>query len=183
MSKLKRKELFDLLFFLLHCILAVVIANIFDKGFEMLMFVTMYGLISKCFYKQFHADSIIQSPTKAVLICKYISYGVELLYLFLCSSLNISIYSNLLLITLIAFTSALLEAYVERSVVVNSNLTEPKTLTKLCAMANLSEIATKRMYMHYIEKRTVNEIADIEYVEPASIKQSLRRSKRLIEAL
>ena len=96
----------------------------------------------------------------------------------MCKKYNLSIYSNLFLILVISVISGLLQFFLERVIVYESKLRNKDTLLILCAEANLTQEATNRMVMRYIDKLKVREIASIEYVEEKTIKESLRRSKR-----
>lgn len=165
--------------FFLHIILIFLFAMIFNKHFEMLLFIVGYKFISLCFNKQFHADTLFDNePIRSTKWCKIITIIVELLYLYMCKKYNLSIYSNLFLILVISVISGLLQFFLERVIVYESKLRNKDTLLILCAEANLTQEATNRMVMRYIDKLKVREIASIEYVEEKTIKESLRRSKR-----
>ena len=165
--------------FILHIILIMLIASIFNKHFEMLLFLLSYKAISACFKEQFHADTLFDDdPMKSSKWCKIITLLVELIYLFYCTRYNITIYSNILIIIVVASISALLQFFLERVIVKVSKLRDEKTLLKLCEEANLTKEATNRMYLRYIKGLKVREIADLECVEEKTIKESLRRSKR-----
>lgn len=179
MKKLKRKLLIELLLFVLHCVLIVLFASLFNRHLEMIMYLVCSKSISLCFNKQFHADTLFDNePIRSTKWCKIITIIVELLYLYMCKKYNLSIYSNLFLILVISVISGLLQFFLERVIVYESKLRNKDTLLILCAEANLTQEATNRMVMRYIDKLKVREIASIEYVEEKTIKESLRRSKR-----
>lgn len=164
--------------FIIHIIVMLIVASLFDKLFEMLLFFVSYSFISKCFVSQFHADTLFDDdPSKSVRWCKIITVIVEIVYLFYCKEYDISIYSNIWLIMLIAKFSALLQFLLERIIVKESKLRDEKTLLALCEEAKLTKEATNRMILRYIKKLKVREIADLECVEEKTIKESLRRSK------
>ena len=96
----------------LYCIGLLALSYFMDRFFQMLMFILFFNLIQNSFLKRFHADTLFEGePIKAVRYCKVITLVVELIYLVLCKDLDISIYSNLLIIFLIAFINALLQFY------------------------------------------------------------------------
>lgn len=164
--------------FILHIILLLLFASIFNKHFEMLLFILGYSFISNCFTNQFHADTIIDDdPLKSTRWCKIITIIIEIIYLYYCKNYDISIYSNIWLIMSIATFSALLQFLLERIIVKESKLRNEKTLLALCEEAKLTKEATNRMILRYIKKLKVREIADLECVEEKTIKESLRRSK------
>lgn len=165
--------------FILHIILILLFASIFNKHFEMMLFIFSYKTISSCFEGQFHADTLFDDdPIKSVKWCKLITLFVELIYLFYCVRYNVSIYSNLFVIIFVACCSFLIEFLLERIIVKNSKLRNEETLLALCKEANLTEEATNRMILRYIKGLKVREIAELECVEEKTIKESLRRSKR-----
>lgn len=96
----------------------------------------------------------------------------------LCKDLNTTFYGNLVIIFLIAFGNSLLQFYAERIIIARSKLSNLETLKLLCEEAKLTEVATNRMIMKYVEKKTYKEIASIECVEEKSIEQSIRRNRK-----
>lgn len=51
----------------------------------------------------------------------------------------------------------------------------------LCKEAKLTNVATNRMIMRYVEKKSYKEIAMIECVEEKSIEQSIRRNRKKLK--
>lgn len=178
--KLKIKLLKGYIVYWLYCIAFLILAYLFDRFFQMLMFMLFFELIQGCFLKRFHSDSITDNPIKAVKYCKIITIVIETLYLIYCKELDTSIYSNIFIIFIIALGNALLQFFVERTVIKKVSLSDLETLSKLCSEAKLTDNATKRMIMKYVEKKTYREIADIECVDEETIKQSIKRSRKKI---
>ena len=174
---IKIKGLID---YLIYCVVILVLAFFLKRFLQMLIFIMCYNLIQNCFNKRFHSDSVIDNPVKAVKYCKIITIVVELLYLIYCKELDVSVYSNLLVIFIIAFINALLQFYCERTVNRKINFSDLDTLTLACKEAQLSELSTRRMILRYVEKKTEKEIADLEYVDVDTIKKSLYRSRKKI---
>lgn len=170
----------DILIYLVYNIILLTISYFLNRFFQMLIFILFFGFIQNCFRYRFHADSIVSDPVKAVKLCKVITICVEIIYLIFCKELDISIYSNLFIIFLIAFTNCLLEFALENFVIKNSYLHNEEKLLELCRKSNLSQNATNRMIMKFIENKTYQEIADIECVDVDSVKKSISRSKKKI---
>ncbi|MBR3208863.1 MAG: hypothetical protein IKF82_01200 [Bacilli bacterium] len=170
----------DLLIYILYNICLLTIAYFLNRFYQMLIFVLCYELIQGGFKYRFHADSIEKNPIKAVRLCKLITICVEVIYLFICNNLDISVYSNLLVIFLIAFLNCLLEFSLEYYISRTNCLRDKDTLLELCKNRNLSERATNRMIMKYIDGKTYQEIADIEVVDLEAIKKSINRSRKKI---
>lgn len=176
---LKLISIKEFLIYFLYCITILMIAYFLDRFFQMLMFILFFNLIQNSFLKRFHADTIfVENPIKAIRWCKVITLVVEIVYLIYCKQLDVSIYSNLLIVFVIATSNALLQFFLERAIIRKVNLSHIGTLTLLCMEANLTDNATKRMIMKYVEHKTYKEIADIECVDEDSIKSSIRRSRR-----
>ena len=144
----------------------------------MLMFILFYDFIQNCFKKRFHAESIIDDPVKAVFTCKIITIVVEILFLIFCKDLDIALYSNVLVIFFIALLNALVQFYIEKTMITKSCLKDKDALLSLCKEANLSSNATQRLIWRYVENKSIKEIASIEFVNEETIEQSIRRSKR-----
>lgn len=180
---LKRELLKQIIEYVLYNIILLTIAYMLKRFLQMLMFILFFEIIQNCFSKRFHSDTLFgDEPIKAVRYCKLITLFVEMFYLLvLCKELTITIYGNIAIIFIIAFLNSLLQYYAERVIIKRSKLNDIKALKVLCKEANLSEIATKRLEMKYIEKKTYSEIAKIECVEEESIKQSIRRSRRKLK--
>ena len=179
MKELQRSLLKKRILYILYNIGLLAFSFILGKFVQMLVFILFYDLIQNSFLYRFHADTIFpDEPLKASKYCKLITIGVELLYLILCKDLNVSIYSNLFLIFLITGISALLQYYFVRYFENKNILTNKKLLEEECKKAGLSSNATKRLVMHYIEHKSLQELANLERVEIETIKQSIRRSRK-----
>ena len=175
--KIKLKSLIT---YLIYNIILLTISYFLNRFFQMLIFVLFFEFIQNCFKYRFHADTIVADPIKAVKLCKVITIGVEIIYLMLCKDLDISIYSNLFIIFLIAFINCLLEFAFENYFIKKDVLKDKDKLLMLCEKAKLSNNATQRMVMRFIENKSYEEIADIECVDVESIKKSISRSKKKI---
>ena len=175
--KLKLKSLIT---YLIYNIFLLAISYFFNRFFQMLIFVLFFSFIQNCFRYRFHADTIQDEPIKAVRLCKVITIVVELIYLAFCKDLDISIYSNLFIIFLIAFINCLLEFALENFIIKADYLKDKEKLMELCIRAKLTQNATNRMILRYIENKTFKEIADLECVDVETIKKSITRSKKKI---
>ena len=175
--KIKLKSLIT---YLIYISILLTLSYFLNRFFQMLIFILFFEFIQNCFRYRFHADTIITDPIKSIKICKVITIIVELIYLAFCSKLDVSIYSNLLIIFVIAFINCLLEFSLEIFFTKENCLKDKEILLELCSKANLSQSATNRMVLRYIENKTYEEIADLECVDVDSIKRSISRSKAKI---
>ena len=175
-----RLKLKSLIAYLIYNAFLLLVSYYFNRFLQMLIFILFFSFIQNCFKYRFHADTIVTDPIKAVKLCKVITIIVELVYLAFCNKLDISIYSNLLIIFLIAFTNSLLEFSLEAFFTKDNCLKDKEILLDLCSKAKLSLNATNRMMLRYIENKSYEEIADLECVDVDSIKKSIARSKNKI---
>lgn len=180
MKKLLLNKLKNILIYVLYRIATIVIAILFNRLFELLVFLIAFRVIRTCFNKQFHADILTESAIRAVRLCRLISIMIEAIYLIICINTNISIYSNLIIVISITTLSALLQFFLERNIVNKSILKDKSRLLAICEEHKISSEATNRLVLHYIDNKTINEIASAECVNPETIKQSIRRSKRIL---
>ncbi len=175
--KIKLKSLIS---YLIYNIILLTISYFLDRFFQMLIFILFFEFIQNCFRYRFHADSIVDNPIKAVRLCKVITIGVEIVYLIFCKDLDISVYSNLFIIFLIAFINCLIEFAIQNFAIKENVLKDKDKLLELCNRSNLTANATNRMILKYIENKTCQEIADIECVDVDTIKKSINRSRKKI---
>ena len=175
--KIKLKSLIT---YLIYNAILLTVAYFLERFFQMLIFILFFEAIQNCFKYRFHADSIIKDPIKAIRLCKIITIGVEIIYLIFCKNLDISVYSNLFIIFLIAFINCLIEFAICSITITVDKLRDKDTLLKLYNEAHLTPNATSRMVMRYIDNITIQEIAVIECVDIDTIKKSIKRSKQKI---
>ena len=175
--KIKLKSLIT---YLIYNAILLTISYFLNRFFQMLIFILFFEFIQNCFRYRFHADTIENEPIKAVRLCKVITIVVEVIYLLFCKNLDISIYSNLLIIFLIAFINCLIEFAFENIFIKEDCLRNKDKLLELCRKARLTQNATDRMILKYIENKTCQEIADIEDMDIDTIKKSINRSRKKI---
>lgn len=169
--------------YILYNIVLLAFAYLLDKHFQMLIFVLFFNVIMGCFKYRFHASTIIKDNIKAVKVCKLITVCVEITFLICCGNFGNSLYVNIFMIFIVALIDALVEFYFEKTIITKASLYDLSILTKLCIEANLSDNATKRMVMKYIERKSYEEIAQIECVDPETIRKSIMRSKKKIKQI
>ena len=170
----------SLISYIIYNLILLVVSSFLDKFVQMLFFVLFFNIIQGCFKYRFHADTIENNPIKTMKLCKFITIFVELIYLMICTNFVLSLYSNLLVITIIALLNCFLEFLFRISNINSNDFKNKENLLFLCKKANLSELATKRMLMKYVENKTYQEIANLEYVEVDTIKKSINRSRNKI---
>lgn len=179
MSKLQKIMFRKRIVYILYCVIILAISFLLDRFFQMLLFIVFYNIIQACLNYRFHADTLFpDKPSKASIMCKFITIVVELVYLIFCKDLNVSVYSNLFVIFVIAQMNALLQFYLERTLTSKSLLKSREFILAKGEEVGLTDNAIKRLILRYVDGKSVQEIADLEFTNVESIKQSIRRSKR-----
>lgn len=178
--KLRLKLIEKKTIYILYCILILLIAYLFDRFLQMLLFILLFDFIQNCFFKRFHSDTIYDNPILAVKMCKLITIVIEIIYMIFCKELDVSLYSNLFVIFSISLTSCIIELSLEYVVIKVDCLKNKNKLLFLCERAKLTQNATDRMVLKYIEHKTYQEIADLECVDIDTIKKSINRSRKKI---
>lgn len=182
MNKLKIKLIQNRIIYIIYCVCILFIAYIGNRFLQMLIFILFFNFIQSCFTARFHAETIIKdSYIKAGRLCKIITFIVEMTYLALCTDLNVSLYSHLFLILGIATLNCLLQISFTSVVAKKLKYYNYEELNLICEKVNISYQAKQRLISHYIEHKTIKEIANQECVEEQAIKMSINRSKKKIE--
>ena len=156
----------------------LVVAYLFDVLLEMSLFIIYYYFIKGLFTKQFHADTIAKSANQAVILCFTITFLTQLIFIFLLVSFDLSFYFNIYLGIALGLFSYILQDYLEKVLINKSILKDKDKLLEACKNANLSNLATNRLILKYIDGLKIKEIAELENVEEITILQSIRRSRR-----
>ncbi len=179
MSKLRRILFIRRIVYYLYCCILLIISYFLNRFFQMLIFLLIFNFIQNAFNYRFHADTLYpDKPSKANLVCKFITIVVEIIYLIFCKELNVSVYSNLFVIFVIATINALLQFYLERVLNSKALLKNREFILTKGNEVGLSTTAINRLILRYVEGKSIKEIASIECLTEESVKQSLRRSKR-----
>lgn len=168
----------EILIYVLLTTIVLIVAYLFDVLLEMSLFIIYYYFIKGLFIKQFHADTITNSPRKAVALCFTITFITQLIFIFLLVKFNLSFYFNIYLGILLGLFSYVLQDYLEKTLINASILKDKAKLLEACKNANLTNLATNRLVLKYVDGLKVREIADLENVEEITILQSIRRSRK-----
>lgn len=168
----------EILIYVLLTTVVLIVAYLFDVLLEMSLFIVYYYFIKGLFTKQFHADTISKTANQAVFMCFTITFLTQLIFIFLLVSFNLSFYFNIYLGILLGLFSYILQDYLEKILINKSILKDKVKLLEACKNANLSNLATTRLVLKYIDGLKVREIAELENVEEITILQSIRRSRR-----
>lgn len=167
MNILNKIYLKNFIIYILYNILLLAIAYVFNRFYQMLLFVLIYNFIQNCFTERFHSDSVIDEPIRATRWCKIITIIVEFIYLIFCKNLNISIYSNLFIIFVICLLNSLIQIflkYIERTRPPQRYLSKGisvNELNEICEEHNIVGIEKDILDMYYVKRFKLTKIARI----------------------
>lgn len=162
---------------IINLVAILTIAYFFNKLTEMLIFTLTYNVIRKDFTLAVHGNDFTASHSKAVKICRLITFVIQFISIIFIISIDISKFLNTFLACVLGILNFVFKFYIENYLGLELKLRNPDMLKKMCDEANISENAYKRLYMKYIEKKSIKEIAELECVEEMTIGQSIRRSR------
>ena len=180
--KLKLELLKNKAIYIGYCILILAVSYFLDRFLQMLIFIIFFNFIQSCFKERLHAEYLIEdSYIKAHRLCKIITAAVEIIYMIFCKELNISVYSHLFLILIVATMNCLIGYVVQDLTYQRLAYCDFKYLTSACEKAGLSYQTTQRLVKRYIDHMSIKEIAQEECVEEQAIKMTINRAKKKIE--
>ena len=88
-------------------------SSIFGVLLEMSLFILYFYFIKELFSKQFHADTIVKSPSKAVALCFTITFLTQFTFIFILVHFELSFYTNIYLGIGQGLFSYMLQDYLE----------------------------------------------------------------------
>ena len=88
-------------------------SSIFGVLLEMSLFIIYFYFIKELFSKQFHADTIVKSPSKAVALCFTITFLTQFTFIFILVRFELSFYTNIYLGIGLGLFSYILQDYFE----------------------------------------------------------------------
>lgn len=88
-------------------------SSIFGVLLEMSLFIIYFYSIKVLFSKQFHADTIVKSPSKAVALCFTITFLTQFTFIFILVHFELSFYTNIYLGIGLGLFSYILQDYLE----------------------------------------------------------------------
>lgn len=179
--KFRLKIALNWLVYIIHLIILFAIAYAFNKLYQMIFFECLFLLFQNCFNYRFHSDSIINDPIKASKWCKIITCCVEIMYLTMVVSFRLSVYFNLGIIIIIVLINSLIQCYIVSKEKLSNTLTDKEQLILKCKDKGITNLATNRLILRYIEHKSIKEIAQLECVEQGSIAISLMRSRKKLK--
>lgn len=103
----------ETLIYVLLTTIVLATSSIFGVLLEMSLFILYFYFIKELFSKQFHADTIVKSPSKAVALCFTITFLTQFTFIFILVRFELSFYTNIYLGIGLGLFSYMLQDYLE----------------------------------------------------------------------
>ena len=139
---------------ILYLLIVFLFALIFDKWFEMLIFVISYTLIRTEFLKAIHGSDFTESAKKGIIYCRIITFIVEIISVLFICNLNISKYINIILAVVLGIINFFAKDYLEYKIKKMVFYKGMKEIPK-----ELKGIEYEIMYQYYIKRYKLDKIA------------------------
>lgn len=149
----KRK---NLLFSLLHLLLVLIVAFIFDKLLEFLVFMITYTLIRDEFTKAVHGSDFTKSAHKGIVYCRIITTIVQLISIIFLVKIDTSKYINIGLAGLLGVINFLAKDYLEHKV---KKIKFYKGMLAEDIPDDLVGIEYEVIYQYYVKRYKLDKIA------------------------
>lgn len=110
---MKKKHCKKTIIYLTLTLATLIVAFLFNRLWEMLLFVACFNFLHACFYKRFHANSIEKDFRKANWLCFIITLSVQTIYLILCISIKTTVYANIFIVIGVCLINCHLQDYLD----------------------------------------------------------------------
>lgn len=144
--------LFDFSTYLIIFILAV----IFDKWLEMLVYITTYTIIRSEFTKMVHGKDFTESYAKGIVYCRIITFVVQVISITFLIKVNISRYGNMILALALGVINFFAKDYLEYKI---RKIVFFKGMTKEQLPTDLKGVEYDIMYLYYVKRYKLEYIA------------------------
>lgn len=142
---------------LIYYIILFALAYLFNKTFEMIIYVVSYTIIRSEYYKQIHGKDFTESYSKGIKYCRYITFGVQIISLVFIISVDISKYVNLLLAFILGIINFFAKDYLEYIIV--NKIVFYKGMNESDIPSDLAGIEREIIVQYYIKRYKLDKIA------------------------
>ena len=130
------------------------VAFLFDKLLESIVFVISYTIIRGDFTKAVHGSNFTDSENKSMRYCRLITFGIQLVSLFFIAKIDLSKYVNILLSVVLGVINFFAGDYLEYKFKKNVFYKGMKEIP-----SELNGIEYEIMYQYYIKRYRLDKIA------------------------
>lgn len=145
-----------------------ILAIIFDKWLEMLMYIVTYTIIRMEFTKAIHGKDFTNSYSKGIVYCRIITLVVQIISLFFLIKVNISRYGNMILALVLGVINFFAKDYLEYKI---KRLVFFKGMSKEQLPKDLLGIEYEIMYEYYVKRNKLEYIAHKVHYSLSNVKQ------------
>lgn len=132
----------------------LLIAFIFDKLFESIIFITTYTIIRNEFLKAVHGDDFTDSASKSIVYCRIITFIVQVVSLIFLVKFDISKYINIIFAFLLGVVNFFAKDYLEYKI---KKITFYKGMKEI--PPEIKGIEYDIMYQYYVKRYKLDKIA------------------------
>lgn len=133
-----------------------ILAIIFNKWLEMLMYIVTYSVIRFEFIKMVHGKDFTNSYSKGIIYCRIITFVVQAISLIFLIKINISRYGNIILALALGIINFFAKDYLEYKI---KKIVFFKGMTKEQLPNDLKGIEYEIMYQYYVKRNKLEYIA------------------------
>lgn len=155
-SIIRKYKTKNLIISLLYLLIVLIIAFIFDKLAEFLIFMFTYTIIRDDFTKAIHGSDFTNSAHKGIVYCRIITTIVQLISIIFLVKINTSKYINILLSVLLGVINFLAKDYLEHKV---KNIKFYKGMLAENIPEELVGIEYEIIYQYYVKRYKLDKIA------------------------
>lgn len=142
---------------------------------EFIIIFISFAFMRPIYGNSYHADKILKCTTLALLVF-LIATRIPL-------PLWLSVFCNILIGCLVAYIMHIMYYYIKytkKGITLRLGMSK-EDLLNLCSDAGISDLNLNRMILRYVEKKSIKEIAELEFVDTYTITQSLYRSRKKLK--
>ena len=145
-----------------------ILAVIFDKWLEMLVYITTYTIIRSEFTKMIHGKDFTESYAKGIVYCRIITFVVQAISITFLIKANISRYGNMILALALGVINFFAKDYLEYKV---KKTIFFKGMTKEQLPTDLKGVEYDIMYQYYVKRYKLEYIAQKVSYSISNVKQ------------
>lgn len=145
-----------------------ILAVIFDKWLEMLVYITTYTIIRSEFTKMVHGKDFTESYAKGIIYCRIITFVVQAISITFLIKINISRYGNMILALVLGVINFFAKDYLEYKI---KRMVFFKGMTKDQLPKGLVGVEYEIMYEYYVKRNKLEYIAQKVHYSLSNVKQ------------
>ena len=138
-------------------LIIIALAYIFDKWYEMLVYIITFSFIRLEFSKAVHGKDFTELYSKGIKYCRYITFVIQIISLIFIIKIDISKYVNLLLAFILGIINFFAKDYLEYIIV--NKIVFYKGMNESDIPSDLAGIEREIIVQYYIKRYKLDKIA------------------------